>query len=118
MNTENTAVASDVDQKLDSQKNTVMLAYALQAASYIFGITFFAAVIIAYVKRGDVSGSYLESHYRWQIRSFWFAILWSLIGLVTVFVVVGYFLLIANAIWFLYRIIKGWMRLNEGQPMY
>lgn len=62
--------------------------------------------------------TWLESHFRWQIRTFWFGLLWSVIGLIAAFVVIGYFLLIANAIWIIYRIVKGWLRLADGKEMY
>ena len=102
----------------NSQKQLTTIVYALQAASFLLGITFIIAVIINYVKKSDVRGTWIESHFRWQIRTFWFAILWSIIGLFSIFFVIGYFLFIANSIWIIYRIVKGWLRLNDGKEMY
>lgn len=99
-------------------KTITTIVYALQAVSFFIGITFIAAVILNYVKKEDVQGTWLASHFRWQIRTFWFGLLWGAIGLITFFLVVGYFILIANAIWIVYRIIKGWLRLSEGKEMY
>lgn len=101
-----------------SAKNITILVYALQAVSFIVGITYVAAVIVNYIKRGDVAGTIYESHFRWQIRTFWFSLLWGIIGFILVFVVIGYFVLLANAVWIIYRIIKGWLRLSDDQPMY
>jgi len=106
------------DEKAKSSKTITTLVYALQAASFLVGITFIVAVVINYVKKSDVQGTWLESHFRWQIRTFWFGLLWSVIGVFASFVVVGYFLLIANAIWIIYRIVKGWLRLADGKDMY
>ena len=101
-----------------SAKQLTTLVYALQAVSYLLGITFIAAVIVNYVKRQEVAGSWLESHFLWQMRTFWWSLLWGVIGMVLVVVVVGIFILIADAIWVLYRIVKGWLNLNDGKAMY
>ncbi|MBQ0720671.1 MAG: hypothetical protein KBT88_09725 [Gammaproteobacteria bacterium] len=92
--------------------------YVLQALSFVIGLSFIAAVIVNYVKQSEVEGTWLESHFLWQIRTFWYSVLWSIIGFVLVFVLVGYLVLLADAIWVLYRIIKGWMNLSEGKAMY
>jgi len=103
------------DQSLTTITTVV---YALQAISFVFGITFIAGVIVNYIKQSEVEGTWLESHFLWQIRTFWFSVLWSIIGFVLVFVLVGYLVLLADAIWVIYRIIKGWMNLSEGKAMY
>jgi len=102
----------------NSQKTIVTIVYALQALSFFLGITFIVAVIINYVKKDDVRDTWLESHFRWQIRTFWFACLWSILGLIGAFFIVGYFVWVANAVWVIYRIAKGWLCLNDGKEMY
>jgi uncharacterized membrane protein len=92
--------------------------YALYAASYFVGITAIVAIVMNYVKKDDVAGTFLESHFRWQIRTFWFGVLWGVLGTITMIFIVGWFVLIANGIWIVYRIVKGWLRLNDGKPMY
>ncbi len=93
--------------------------------SFLFGWPSIIAVIINYVKRGEARGTWLESHFDWQIRTFWFALVWAVVvGLVslplTLIVVgigtwmAGMFLLGA---WAIYRIARGWMRLNAHRPM-
>lgn len=99
-------------------KTLTIVIYALQAASFIVGLTFLVAVIMNYIKRDDVRGTWLESHFRWQIRTFWFCLLWGLIGALLSAVVIGVFILLANAIWVIYRIAKGWMNVAENKPMY
>ncbi len=103
---------------LSSLKNIATAVYALQAASFIFGITYFIAIIVNYVKREDAQGTWIESHFRWQIRTFWFGLLWFALGGLTFFIVIGWFILFAAALWLIYRILKGWLNLNDGKPMY
>ena len=104
--------------RYESNLNITTLVYALQAMSFIFVITFIVAVIINYVKKDDVKGTWLESHFRWQIRTFWYGLLWSILGGITFVLIIGYFILIAVAIWLIYRITKGWLRLLDKKPMY
>jgi len=92
--------------------------YILQALGYLTLISYVAAVVVNYVKIDEVKGTWLESHFLWQIRTFWYSLLWSLLGAVTFFLIIGYFILIANTIWVIYRIIKGWLRLEDNKPMY
>jgi uncharacterized membrane protein len=102
----------------DATRTAAVLGYALQAAGFFVGLTFIAAVVVAYIKRDDAVGTWLESHYRWQIRTFWFSLLWLVVGVVTFLAVIGWFILVADAVWTLYRIIKGWLRLSERKSMY
>lgn len=99
-------------------KTLTIVIYALQAASFMVGLTFLITVVMNYIKRDDVRGTWLESHFRWQIRTFWFCLLWGLIGALLSAVVIGVFILLANAIWVIYRIAKGWMNVAENKPMY
>ncbi len=94
--------------------------YVLQAIGILppFLPAFLAAVIMNYVKRDDVRGTFLESHFRWQIRTFWFGLLWAVIGGLTMVFLVGFVILAADVIWILYRIIKGWLDLIDRKPMY
>ena len=93
--------------------------------SFLFGWPSIIAVVINYVKRGEVRGTYLDSHFSWQIRTFWFALLWAIVvALVSIplaLVVIGFgtwvlgmFLL---GIWAIYRIARGWLALREGRAM-
>jgi uncharacterized membrane protein len=90
------------------------------------GIAGIVAIIMAHVKRGDAAGTWLASHYRWLIRTFWFSLLWGVIGgiiaalfwwLFFIGVVIGYAIWIATTIWVLYRLIKGYMLFKDSQPV-
>ncbi len=105
-------------EKTKSAKSLTTIVYALYASSLLLGITAIVAIVVNYVKKDDVAGTWLESHFRWQIRTFWFGLLWAVLGFMTVLLVVGWFVLIANGIWFIYRIVKGYLRLNDNKPMY
>jgi len=91
--------------------------YGLQAGAFLIGLSAIVAVVINYVKREEVAGSWLESHFRWQIRTFWFGLLWGVVGALLYVFVVGWFILMADALWIIYRIVKGWLNLNDGKPM-
>lgn len=104
--------------KLSSLKTVTTVVYALQAAGFITGgLGWIVAVVVNYVKREEVAGTWLESHFRWQIRTFWFGLLWGVLGGLLVIVFVGFAVLFANMIWIIYRIVKGWLNLNENRPM-
>ncbi|MBX6319046.1 hypothetical protein [Pigmentiphaga sp.] len=104
--------------KLQSAKNLTMVIYALYALSLVVGVSSIAAIIINYIKKGDVAGTWLESHFRWQIRTFWFAVLWGIVGALTVWLFIGWVVWFVAFIWFIYRIVKGWLNLNDGKEMY
>lgn len=93
--------------------------------TFLFGWPSIVAVIINYVKRSEAAGTYLESHFRWQIRTFWYALLWTavvgLLGAALAIVLVGFAIwivgLFALGLWAIYRIARGWMRLADRLPM-
>jgi uncharacterized membrane protein len=103
---------------------TGLLGAATVIGAFLTGWPSIIAVILNYIKRGDVRGTWLESHYRWQIRTFWYGVLW--VGLCGLFVVMtlGIGILVAwlplgiVTIWFIYRIARGWLALRDGRPMY
>ncbi|OGT30565.1 MAG: hypothetical protein A3E87_03105 [Gammaproteobacteria bacterium RIFCSPHIGHO2_12_FULL_35_23] len=104
-------------ENLDSSITFAHIIYLLQALGFFSGVTAIIAVIISYIKLDDVRGTWLETHYRWQIKTFWYWIILSIIGAVLIFVLVGYILLVIVWIWAIYRIIKGWIRLSERRPI-
>ena len=106
------------DERLQSLKNIVTLGYALYAIAPFAGITAVVAIVVDYVKRDDAVGTWLASHFRWQIRTFWFALLWIVLGALTWIIVIGWFVLGVTCVWYIYRIVKGWLNLNDYKPMY
>ncbi len=95
---------------------------ATVVGSFVGSVPSIIAVILNYAKRGDARGTWVDSHYRWQIRTFWFALLWFVIGWVLIFTIVGAVvgvpILAALTVWLVYRIARGWLRLRDRRPMY
>jgi len=102
---------------------TGILGAATVVGSFLTGWPSIIAVILNYVKRSDVRGTWLESHFRWQIRTFWFGLLWISLCWLFILATLGIGILIAwlpialVGLWFIYRIGRGWMALNDGRPM-
>ena len=93
--------------------------------SFIFGLPSIVAVIMNYARQADARGTFLESHFSWQIRTFWFALLWVLVilalSLPLMLVAIGFLTLPAGyvllGIWVIYRIIRGWLALGDRRPV-
>ena len=100
---------------------TGMLSPAMIVTAFLTGWPSIIAVILNYVKRSEVRGTWLDSHFSWQIRTFWFALLWLAIGGVLFLTVVGIpfavVLWFATGIWVLYRIIRGWLALSSQKEL-
>jgi uncharacterized membrane protein len=127
------AEAPHVDESLVSYTHVI---YALHALAVLIGITTFhtivgsfigglpsiVAVIMNYARRSATHGTYLESHFRWQIRTFWYAVLWAFVCGSLMVTVIGIPLAIlglaALGIWIAYRVIRGWLALRDRRPMY
>ena len=106
-------------EDLKTAERITMIVYVLHAISiFTGGVASIVAVVINYIKKEDVAATWLASHFRWQIRTFWYSLLWSILGVLLVVFLIGYVLLFVNFIWFIYRVIKGWLRLAESKSMY
>jgi uncharacterized membrane protein len=103
---------------------TGLLGAATVIGAFLIGWPSIIAVIMNYIKRSDAAGTWLDSHFRWQIRTFWFGLLWAVlcglfvvmtlgIGLIIVWIPLGILTL-----WFIYRVARGWLALREHKPMY
>ena len=106
------------DAKMKELNTLTVIIYALYAASLLVGITSIVAIVLNYIKKDEVAGTLLESHFRWQIRTFWFGLLWGVIGAILCLILIGFAILFADFVWFVYRIAKGWLNLHENKPMY
>ena len=93
--------------------------------AFIFGVPSIIAVIINYVKQSAVRGTFLESHFRWQIRTFWFAALWAIVGImlwvllaiVLIGFLIGPAILLLTGLWVIYRVARGWLALRDRVSM-
>src|SRR5688572_17015448 len=138
MNEQSYQQAPPVASASQSLVDWTQIIYGLHALSLIIGIVGTAtvvgafllgwpsiiAVIMNYIKRSDVRGTWLESHFRWQLRTFWFGALW--VGLCTLFIIITFGIgiivawlpLVIVTVWFIYRVARGWIALRDGRPMY
>lgn len=123
---------------MDSLVTWTKVVYALHAFSLLTGIIGTAtvvgafltgwpsiiAVILNYMKRSEVRGTWLDSHFRWQIRTFWYGLLWITLCGAFIIATLGIGLLLVwlpitvVGLWFVYRIICGWVTLSDSRPMY
>ncbi len=127
------AAAVPVDESLLTYTHVM---YALHSVAVLIGITTFhtiigsfigslpsiVAVVMNYARRSATRGTYLESHFRWQLRTFWFAVLWvfvcGLVMLTIIGILAGLGGLFALTIWIIYRLVRGWLALRDKKPMY
>ena len=107
---------------------------ATVVGAFLFGWPSIIAVILNYVNRGETRGTWLESHFRWQIRTFWFGLLlvvlcglsvlvtigggWGDVPVAAVGILIAWLPLVIVSLWFIYRIVRGWLRLVDRRPMY
>ncbi|MEI7447356.1 MAG: hypothetical protein WCK28_20890 [Burkholderiales bacterium] len=123
MSTDSTLVLDS--DRLDSLKKVCLMDYALHIVGVLFsaGLLSVIALIVNYIKRDDARGTIYESHMNWMIRTFWWTVFWVVVSFVpaVVLTIVSFgllsFLFLVPLIWFLYRMIKGVLWLNDGRPM-
>ncbi len=112
------AGSGKTSEELAGLKTITQVVYALQALSFMFGVTALVGLIINYVKRDDVVGTVYQSHFDWQIRTFWWGLLWGVLGcLLIVALGLGLLVLFVAWVWAIYRVVKGWLKLIEGKPV-
>lgn len=112
------AATGKTSAELASLKTVATAVYALQALSFFFGVTALVAVVINYVKREDAAGTVYASHFDWQIRTFWWGLLWTVLGFMLILALgLGFVVLFAAWVWAIYRVVKGWLKLTEGKPV-
>ncbi len=100
-----------------SSENIAQIVYFCQVLSFLFGITTIIGVILNYLKRSEVKNTWLESHFIWQIRTFWIGFAVSFTGFILISVLIGFLILAATLIWVIYRVIKGYLLLDSGKPI-
>jgi uncharacterized membrane protein len=112
------AGSGKTSEELAGLKTITQVVYALQALSFMFGVSALVGLIINYVKREDVAGTVYQSHFDWQIRTFWWGLLWGVLGCLLIIALgLGFLLLFVAWVWAIYRVVKGWLKLIEGKPV-
>lgn len=118
---EHSQILSSGIENYENLKDITTLVYLLQALFFI-GFTPIIGLVINYFKRSEVKGSNLESHFRWQIKTFWWGLFWYIIAAFLIFTIIGmpigYPMLVVVTVWWIYRFVRGWLNLNKGKAMY
>lgn len=107
---------SDVAGYMEPGSKNATLIYILYLASIVVGITSIVGVIFAYLNRGK-GAAWVDTHYTYQIRTFWIGLLFSFIGIILMFVFIGILVLIAVLVWMIVRCIKGLQLASRGEPV-
>lgn len=103
--------------ELTHERKWVIAVYILQIVGFFAGITWIVAVIINYIREDRVHGTFLEIHHRWQLRTFWYGLLWFGIGILTAPIIIGPFIILADFIWVIYRVVKGLINVTDNEPV-
>ena len=100
---------------------TGLIGTATVVGSFLWSIPSIVGVILNYVKRADTRGTFLESHFRWQIRTFWYALLWYVLAVLLFVTIIGipfaFVMFLVLGPWVIYRVGRGWLALNDRRPM-
>lgn len=123
--TRDVQVIDSEQERDDALKRIALIDYALHIAGPLLsmGVLSVIALIVNYVKRDDAAGTIYRSHMTWMIRTFWWTLFWMIVSAIPAFVltVVSFgllsFLFVVPVLWYLYRMIKGLLWLNDGRPM-
>ncbi len=99
-----------------AERMLVLITYVLHLIGAVAGVTSIIAVVVNYLKRNQC-GTLLDSHHRWMIRSFWWALLWMVVGLITSVILIGWIIMGIAWLWFIYRQVRGLLRLASGLAM-
>jgi uncharacterized membrane protein len=108
MNVERTSIEGD--------RTLVLVSYVLHLVGAVAGITSIVGLVINYVKR-DRYDELFDSHHAWMIRSFWWALLWVVIGIITMVILIGWAILFIVWVWYIYRHVRGLINFLNGEAM-
>lgn len=104
-------------EQLASLRQLTLVVYVLYALAWMNGITGVIALLINYIKREDARGTLYESHFTWQIRTFWWGLVWCVVGGSTFWFGIGFIVLAVAGLWYLYRLVKGFLNWSDNKPM-
>jgi uncharacterized membrane protein len=110
------AVLPEAEEK--KLRDLALAVYVLQAVGFVIGLTWIVGAVINYLKIGEVRNTWLETHFNWQLRTFWIGLAGLVVAWALTIVKIGYLVGLGVTIWAIYRVVKGWRALNERTPMY
>ena len=102
-----------------------LASHGLPVIAPLFGLVGIVAIIAAYVKRDDAAGTWLASHLRWLIRTFWWSLLWAVIGMIVLVLLgiiligipIAWFIWLVDTLWVIYRLIRGFLLFKDNKPV-
>ncbi len=102
------------------ERKWLIATYILQIVGLFFTLSlpFIIAVIINYIRENKAPNTFTAIHHRWQIRTFWYGILWIVVGILTIPIIIGPIILFVNYIWTIYRVIKGLVHVLDNEPVF
>ncbi|ULQ47190.1 hypothetical protein JN531_002645 [Flagellatimonas centrodinii] len=107
-----------VDAGTEPERNTLLVAYILHAlGAFTGGVTAIAGVIVNHIKVNETDSIFIRSHHRWLLRTFWFGVLWMIIATVLAFIGIGFLIYLAVGIWYIYRIVRGFISYSERKAL-
>lgn len=102
----------------EKAKGLALIVYVLQAIGFFTGgLLWIAGVIVNYVKRSEVQGTWVASHFDWQIKTFWVSLIVGIIGWFSMIILIGFLILPLLLVWCVYRVVKGWLALNDRKEL-
>jgi uncharacterized membrane protein len=110
------AVLPEAEEK--RLRDLALLVYALQAIGFVIGLSWIVGVVVNYLKIDDARNTWLETHFNWQLRTFWLGLAGMAVAWLLMVVKIGVLIGFAVTVWAIYRVAKGWLALNDRKPMY
>ena len=101
---------------VENERTFVLISYVLHLLGAVAGLTSIVGLVLNYMKRRGNDDAF-DSHHAWMIRSFWWALLWGVIGWITTIILVGWAILLAVWVWYIYRHVRGLIAFSNGEPM-
>ena len=101
----------------DAIRETGLIAYLLYGLSIVVSPAVLAGIIFVYLKHDAVRGSYVDSHMTWLARTFWWSLAGTVVGMVLTVILIGFVIMGLVWLWFVYRVVKGFVAFNDGQPI-
>jgi uncharacterized membrane protein len=107
---------SEMEEK--KLRDLAQLVYGAQALGFVLWPAWVVGAVINYVKIGELRNTWLETHFNWQLRTFWVWLAGMVLGFVLLLVKIGWLVNVAVTVWAVYRVVKGWLYLSDRKPMY
>lgn len=112
-----TASAPSSSGNAAAEAKNAQIIYILYLVAFVVGVTSLVGLVMAYVNKGHNSSDWVQSHYQYQIRTFWIGLLYGVVGAITTLAFIGFAILLFFAVWYIIRCVKGLKYIQLGQPV-